>query len=186
MKKANKRLIISGIILLVILFAIVAAISAKVAYEKRLQSENLTELDFYSMQKFCGENSEAVMNALKSGNKSKLEELMVNSNGIDDVLAFADWSKAKFKNAVSQGAGSLTAAPDESGKMDISERIVVEIGDSKYVMFIETLTSRWGRENDGVSAIGVTTYEHFEETDSDWNGEADEESALAGELWWNK
>ena len=186
MKKANKRLIISFVIALAVIFALVAGISAKVAYDKRIQSEKLSELDFYSMQQFSNENSEAVMDALKAGNKSKLEKLMIKSTGIDDVLAFADWGKAKFKKAVSHGAGSLTAAPDESGKMDISERFVVEIGDAQYVLFIETLTSRWGRENDGVSAIGVTTYEHFKETDSDWNGEADEKSALAGETWWNK
>lgn len=186
MKKPNKRLIISAVIALAVIFALVAVISAKTAYDKRVQTENLSELDFYSMQQFSGDNSKAVMDALKAGNKSKLEKLMIKSSGIDGVMSFADWGKAKFKNAVSQGAGSLTAAPDKSGRMDISERFVVEIGDTKYMLFIETLTSRWGRENEGVSAIGVTTYEHFEETDSVWNGEADEKSALAGELWWNK
>ena len=101
-------------------------------------------------------------------------------------MEFADWSKADFKNAESLGAGSLTAAPDESGRMDVSERFFVEAGDKKYVLFIETLTSRWGRKNEGVTAVGVTTYKHFDDTGFAWNGKKDDSSALAGELWWNK
>jgi hypothetical protein len=100
-------------------------------------------------------------------------------------MEFADWKKADFENAVSMGAGSLTTAPDENGKMDISERFFVDIGDTRYLLFVETSTSRWGRANDGVSAVAVTTLEHFDELDWDWNGEPDDSSVLAGKLLWN-
>lgn len=184
-KKSNQILIIS-LMLLVLIFAVTAIISAKKAYDNRLATEQLTELDFNSMQAFSAENASAVMDALKSGSKGKLEELLIGDAGIDEVVSFAKWNKADFKNAVSLGAGSLTAAPDGEGKMDISERFFVDAGDTKYVLFVETLTSRWGRENNGISAIGVTTYAHFDEKGYEWNGEPDDQSVLAGELWWNK
>lgn len=185
-KNKSNKILICALVILALIFALTAIIGSKTAYDKKRASEKLTELDFNSMQAFSTENSAAVMDALKSGSKSKLEDLLLNDGGIDEVMGFAKWNKADFKKAVSLGAGSLTAAPDGSGKMDISERFFVDIGDTKYVIFVETLTSRWGRDNDGVSAIAVTTYEHFNEIDYNWNGEADEQSALAGELWWNK
>ena len=184
-KKSNKILIIA-LSLLALIFVLTAIIGSKTAYEKKRTTEQLTELDFNSMQEFSAENAAVVMDALKSGSKGKLEDLMTDTVGLDGVMNFAKWNKADFKKAVSMGAGSLTAAPDGSGKMDINERFFVDIGDTRYVIFVETLTSRWGRENDGISAIGVTTYDHFDELGYNWNGEADEQSALAGDLWWDK
>ena len=186
MNKKSNRILICAAIVLALIFAVTAYAGSKTAYDKKLASEQLTELDFYSMQEFSAENSSAVMDALKSGSKSKLEALMPGAEGIDELLGFAKWNKANFKKAASLGAGSLTAAPDESGKMDISERFLVDIGDTKYVIFVETLTSRLGRTNDGVTAVGATTYEHFKETDGDWIGQPDDQSVLAGTLWWNK
>ena len=185
-KKKSNQILIIALMLLVLIFAVTAIISAKKAYDNRRATEQLTELDFNSMQAFSTENASAAMDALKSGNKGKLEELLISDAGIDELMNFAEWKKADFKTAVSLGAGSLTAAPDGAGKMDISERFFVDAGDTKYVIFIETLTSRWGRENNGISAIGVTTYAHFDEKDYDWNGEPDDQSVLAGELWCNK
>ena len=77
-------------------------------------------------------------------------------------------------------------AIDENGRMDISERFIVDVGDVKYVLFVETLTSRWGMNNDGVSAAAATTFGHFDGTDYAWNGEGDDQSVLAGSLWWNR
>ncbi len=185
-KNRSNKILICSLLILALIFALTAMISSKKAYKEKRASEQLTELDFNSMQAFSTENAAVVMDALKSGNKDKLGKLMSNTGGIDEVMNFAKWNKADFKNAVSLGAGSLTAAPDGAGKMDISEKFFVDIGDTKYVLFIETLTSRWGRDNEGVSAIGVTTYSHFDEKESDWNGEPDDQSVLAGELWWNK
>lgn len=183
---ANKKTLITLLILLAIIFAAVTIRTARSTYDKRLAEENLTELDFFSMQKYCGENAKAVMDALRAGSKDKLDALMLNAAGTDDLLAFADWSKADFSAATSMGAGSLSAAPDENGRMDVSERFIVDAGDSKYVLFIETVTSRWGRNNDGVSAVSATTFEHYDETGYDWLGEPDGQSVLAGELFWNK
>ena len=185
-KKKNNKLLIAALALMAVVFVITAVISARSAYNKRIAEEKLTEVDFYSMQQFCGKNASAVMDAIASGKKEKLEKQLPDAEGIDDVMGFADWSKADFKGAVSMGAGSLSASPDENGMMDISEKFIVQAGDDKYVLFIETLTSRWGRENEGVSAVGVTTYEHFSDLNYDWSGEPDDMSVLAGKLWWKK
>ena len=185
-KKRSNIILLIALIVLALIFAIVAAGAARTAYDKRVAGEKLTEIDYYSMQGFCEENANAVMDALKSGSKDKLKKLMPEAEGIDELMAFAKWKKADFKNAVSQGAGSLTEAPDEAGKMDVSEAFFVDIGDTKYVLFVETLTSRWGRQNEGVTAVAATTYDHYDGLDVRWNGEPDEESVLAGKLWWNK
>ena len=185
-KKRSNQILIIALLFLALIFVLAVILGSESAYEKKRASEQLTELDFNSMQAFSTENAAVVMDALKSGSKGKLEDLIPDTGGLDDVMNFAKWSKADFKKAVSLGAGSLTTAPDASGKMDINERFFVDIGDTRYVLFVETLTSRWGRENDGISAIGVTTYDHFDELGYNWNGEADEQSALAGDLWWDK
>ena len=75
---------------------------------------------------------------------------------------------------------TLPPHPDKNGKIDISERFVVPVGDQKYVLYIETLTSRHGMNNEGVSVIAATTYDHFDQLDYGWNGAADDSSAVAG------
>ena len=158
--------------------------TANKTYQERKASEKLTTVDTYAMNNYCKENAVAVMDALKKGDKTALESLMIKVKGIDDVMNFADWSEADFKNAVSMGSGSLTKAPNKKCRQDVSERFFVKAGDTKYVFFIETRTSRLGRDNDGVSAVGVTTFTHFDATDYAWNGEKDGSSVLAGKLFW--
>ena len=138
------------------------------------------------MAGYSEENSKAVMRALKSGSAEKLGALMIDAKGAEDVVSFAEWSKADFDNAVSLGAGSLSTAPDKNGMMDISKRFIVTLGEQKYVLYIETLTSRHGMTNDGVKVVGATTYEHFDDLHYRWNGQADDSSAVAGKSFLKK
>lgn len=186
MKKKRLVTVLIALLALALIYLVIFNNMKDKTYDQRLHDEQLTEVDFYSMQKYCSENSAAVMAVLKAGSSKELEALLIEPKGIDEVMAFAEWKKADFENAVSMGAGSLTPAPDGNGRMDISERFIVTVKDDKYVLFIETMTSRWGINNDGVSAVGVTTYGHFDALDYSWSGEPDDQSALAGELWWNK
>lgn len=185
-KKRDLLLLLIALLILAITFTAIYFSNKNSVYKERLAEEELTTLDFYSMQEYSSDNSAAVMDALKTGNTKKLEMLMIDPAGVDALMSFANWKNADFGNATSMGAGSLTPAPDENGKMDISERFIVNVGDVKYVLFVETLTSRWGMNNDGVSAVSATTFGHFDGTDYAWNGEGDDQSALAGSLWWNK
>ena len=182
-KKRSTQILIIMLLLILLIFTIVMAVTARHTYNKKVASENISEPDFYSMAEYSKTNSDAVMKALKSGKAEKLAELMSNSKGAEDVVGFADWSTADFDNAVSLGAGSFSTAPDKKGMMDISERFIVPVGDTKYVLYIETLTSRHGMNNDGVSTVGVTTYEHFDGLDYAWNGDKDDNSAVAGESY---
>ncbi len=185
-KKRNIRLLLFALLILAVLFAALFFSSRSSAYKQRLAEEKLTTVDFYSMQNYCGKNAAAVMDALKTGNTKKLETLMIDPSGAEALMSFAEWKNADFEGATSMGAGSLTPEPDENGRMDISERFIVNVGEVKYVLFVETLTSRWGMNNDGVSAVSATTFGHFDGTDYAWNGEADDQSVVAGSLWWNK
>ena len=172
---------------LAVLFVAVTAITASKTLNEAKANETFTEIDYYSMQEYSDQNVESIMKALKSGSSENLSKLITASDtkeGVDAVLEFADWSNADIENAVGLGAGSLSPEPDANGRMDVSERFFVYAGDSKYVLFIETLTSRWGRNNDGVSAVAVTTFEHFDALDYGWNGESDDYSAVAGSLFW--
>ena len=185
--KGKTKLIIF-IIILALIFACTAALTARkiISAGRAEAKKEVTSLDKYSMSEYSSKNSEAVFAALKSGDEAALKKLLIDAKGAEDVMGFADWSSADFEKAVSMGSGSLTAKPDKKGRMDESERFFVDTGDSRYVFFIETLTADYGRVNKGVSAIGVTTFSHFDATDYEWNGEKDDESALAGELFWNK
>ncbi|MBQ6151341.1 MAG: hypothetical protein IJJ03_06785 [Mogibacterium sp.] len=180
-KKKSNRILLIAFLLMVAVFALVTVMVARSTYEKKVAEEKITEPDFYSMTEFSKENSEDVMKALKSGSAEKLGALMIDSKGAENVIGFADWAKADFDNAVSFGAGSFSTAPDKKGRMDISERFVVSIGEQKYVLYIETLTSRHGMNNEGVKVVAATTYEHFDQLYYAWNGNADESSAVAGE-----
>ena len=181
MKKKSNRILLIALLLMVAVFAFVTVRVARSTYEKNVAAEKITEPDFYAMAAFSDENSKAVMKALKAGSAEKLGALMIDAKGAGNVMDFADWSKADFDNAVSMGAGSLSEAPDKKGMMDINERFIVPAGEQKYVLYIETLTSRHGMNNEGVKEVGVTTYEHFDELNYGWNGEADAGSAVAGE-----
>ena len=186
-KKTNsktKQRIIALAILAAVLLLVTALISGISTYKSKRANEKLDSVDVYKMHEFSEENSAAVMKAMASGDSEKLAKLMITSEGAEAVMEFADWKKASFDKAISMGSGSLDKGPDEKGLMEISERFFVDIGDERYLLFIETSTSRWGRENDGISAVGVTTFEHFDELDWKWNGEPDEHSVLAGELLW--
>ena len=188
MKKSNILRLILVLLILVLIFVETAIVTASRVKEKRIAAdrkgpETIAGLDIAKMNKYSGTNSAKVFIALKSGSSSKLGKLMIDPSGADDVMSFADWTDADFENAVSMGSGSLSPSPDAEGRMDVGERFFVDAGDSRYVFYIETLTSDYGRKNDGVSAVGVTSYEHFDATDYEWNGEADDESALAGALF---
>ncbi|MBR0307697.1 MAG: hypothetical protein IJH92_02275 [Mogibacterium sp.] len=184
----NKTYILIFILILVVAFTGAAAITANrtIKAGREAIAKEEAPLDKYSMSEYSAKNSAAVFEALKAGDESALKKLLIKSDGTGDVMEFADWASADFDNAISMGSGSLTAKPNKKGRMDESERFFVDVGDSRYVFFIETLTSDYGRVNEGVSAVGVTTYSHFDATDYSWNGEKDDESALAGELFWNK
>ena len=186
MKKGRGKTIIRLFVIAVLaLFVALCAFTAVRTFNEKKAAESFSEVDYYSMQNYSDKNAEAVFSALKSGKPDKLKNRMLNSEGLDAVMEFADWSNADFSNAVSLGAGSLSAAPDDAGRIDVSERIFVDVGDTKYVLMVETVTSRWGRTDDGISAVAVTTYDHFDgDLDYDWLGEADDESVLAGELFW--
>lgn len=185
-KKGKKRGLIAFLILMAVLFVIIFAWSSVRTYRKSIENENLGDMDFYSMQKYSSENSASVMEMLKSGNMKDFSKLLGDEEGAESVMSYADWRSADFDSAVSFGAGSLSKEADKRGRIEIAEKFVVKAGKTKYVLYIETLTSRWGRKNEGVKAVGVTTYDHYEDLDANWNGEKDEDTALGGRLFRDK
>ena len=181
-KRKNKGLKIF-IALLAVLFVCAFVLSALRTYGTKLKNESFDQVDFYSMAAFSSENSQEVIKTLQSGNLKKLTELVGDEAGAEELMGFADWRNANFNTAVSYGAGSFSTLADKKGRIDIAERLVVQTGETQYVLYIETLTSRWGRKNEGVDAIGAISYTRYKELDGNWNGEKDDESVLAGTLF---
>ena len=191
-KRNNKIMLITVAVILILLFCISAALMSGRTREKLIEEEKqgmpetVAELDVYDMHDHCSKNSVKVLEYLKAGNTKGLEKLMISSEGLDELMLYTDWSTADLDNTVSLGTGSLSPAPDANGKMDVSERIFVDTDNGRFVFFIETVTSDNGKMNDGVSAIGVTSFGYFDSTDYEWNGEAGDDSVLAGKLYWDK
>lgn len=170
-------------LLLLALFIFAAVKIAVETYRYKVSKESFDQTDFYKMQEFSTKNSEKIMKALKSGKPEKLSKLIAGEPDVSEVMDFADWKNADYDNAVSWGAGSLSPAADENGLIDIDEKYVIDAGDSKYVLYIETTTSRWGRKNEGVNAVAVCTYAYYDGLDETWNGEKSDLTALAGTLF---
>lgn len=191
-KKRNNIMLIAVTMILILLFCISASLMCGRTREKLREEEKqgmpktVAELDVYDMHDHCRQNSGKVLEYLKAGNTKALEKLMISSEGLDELMLYTDWSTADLDNTVSLGTGSLSAAPDADGRMDVSERIFVDTENGRFVFFIETVTSDNGRMNDGVSAIGVTSFGYFDSTDFEWNGEACDDSVLAGKLFRDK
>ena len=184
--KGTKKLAIFGIILAILFVSLVTATAIKTFRDKKA-AEQFTEIDYYSMQEYCDKNAQAVFKALKSGKAEKLAKVLTaasSTEGVEAVIVYTDWKKADFENAIGIGAGSLSAKPDANGRIDVSERYFVSVGNAKYVVFVESVTSRWGRNNEGVSSVAVTTYDHFDNLGYAWNGRDDEHSVHAGTLFW--
>ena len=98
-KKRNPLLFIIALLVLAIAFAVIYFSNEDSVYKSRVAEEELTTIDFYSMQEYCSQNAAAVMDALKTGNTKKLETLMIDPAGADALMSFADWKNADFENA---------------------------------------------------------------------------------------
>lgn len=154
--------------------------------KEQTTEDKLSAIDTYSMNNYANKNTAKVLEALKDKDAKALNKLTNGAENFEELLNYVDWSKADIEGSVSMGTGSLTPKPDEEGYMDCSERVFIKIDGKKYVLFVETLTSGRGREMEQVSAIGVTSFSHFDETDWQWNGEKDNNSCVVGEVFWKK
>ena len=172
---------------LAVLFVVITVRTSSKTFQELKAAEKLTEIDYHSMQEYSDENASLVMAALKSGKADKLKVLLTasgSSDGVEALMELADWKNADFENAIGMGAGSLSPGPDSNGRIDMSERFFVDVDGNRYVLLIETVTSRLGRNNEGVSAVSATTYNHFDNLGYAWNGKKDDETVVAGKLFW--
>lgn len=186
-KKKTQNILLRLLALLVAaLFVFVIIMSAKVMYEYKLGRESFDQVDFYKMQAYSTKNSKAVMKALRSGKTERISKAINGHPDVSELMDFADWRNADYRGAVSLGSGSISTEPDGNGMIDISEKFIIESGDERYVLLIETVTSRWGRKNEGVSAVAVCTYDYYDSRIDPWIGEKDDETALAGTLFADK
>ena len=153
-------------------------------YQERVNAETSKELDVYKMQKYAHENAEDVLKALKKGDAEKLEETLINPSNIEDIIDYADWEHIDDKNSTSFGTGSFMPKPDKKGRMDVGEQMMIKIGKEKYAFYVQTVTSRYGKINDGVACVAVTNFKHFDDVDYLWHWQTDAETLRAGKAFY--
>ena len=182
--------IIKGILIIVLVAALGVAliyytgIVAGRTYQERVNSETSKDLDVYKMQKYAHENAEEILKALEKCDAEKLEESINEPSNVEELINYADWKKLDKKGSTSFGTGSFMPKPDKEGKMDVGEQIILKVGKEKYALYVQTLTSRYGKINDGVTCVAVTTFKHFDEIDYLWLWQSDSKTLRAGKAFY--
>lgn len=178
---------IPTIILIIVLIAGFVYWTGRTAvktYKERVNNEQNTELDVYKMQKYAADNAEKVLEALAAEDSDEIAELVPKASNVDELMEYANWGDLDLENKTSFGTGSFMPKPDKKGKMDVGEQIVLDTGSGKYAIYIQTLTSRYGRTDEGISCIAVTTWKHFDEIDYAWNWQTDSGTLRVGKAFY--
>lgn len=168
------------IALLVIVFVIVTTRTANKTYDSRVANEKNTEVDVYKMETYARDNAAKVLDILQDKDKDALESTLLNPSNVDKLINYADWDKLDTDKMTSFGTGSYMPKPDEDGKMDVGELISLKLGKDEYVIYIQTLTSRWGKIDEGVSCIAVVNRKRFDDVDYAWEWQTDNKTLRAG------
>lgn len=153
-------------------------------YEERVASESVKDPDVYKMQNYAHENAELVLKALKKGDVEKIKENMKNTANLDEFMKYADWDHLDIKGSTSFGTGSFMPKPDSKGRMDVGEQIIIKAGNTKYAVYVQTLTSRCGKINEGITCLAVTTFKHFDEIDYAWHWQTDTGTLRVGKAFY--
>lgn len=171
--------LIKAIVFVLLLFVIVMFVTANGTYYFAKEHFRTTRLDEFQIQEFSSENCDAVFESLAKGGKG-LEDLMCGDPDVREFLKYADWSKGEYDDKRSYGGGSLEDGADANGIYEYADLWRVTIDGEQYMLYIQSESSRYGRENDGVSMIAVTTYEHFNELDANWDCKPDDDTLILG------
>lgn len=173
-------LVVVTVFVSVKVFASMVEYFADRRYQKNIENESFTEVDTYKLSVYSEENAVAALKALKSGSKDKLEKLFTDKTDVTELMEYADWSSMDEERSRTLGGGSYMYEPDSNGRMDFGETYWIRIGKKTYVMYIQTVCSRYGKANDGISAIAATTWEHYDSIHWLWEWQTDKNEVLAG------
>lgn len=183
-KKSNIFNSIGCLLTLVIVAGVFIFLTGRVAdytYNKNVANEHFTKQDTYKMSEYSEENATAVVNALLKGDKDDIRDLMIDKNAdVDKIINYADWTKASEKDIRTLGGGSYRSEPDKDGRMDFGEIYWIKTGKKTYILYVQTVCSRYGKANDGVQAIAATTWEHYDAIDWAWEWQDDNQTVMAG------
>lgn len=179
-KSKNNIIIILVLILTLIVSAFIVVKVARYTYSKNVANEHFTEQDTYKMSVYSEENSTKALKALRDKDVDDLKELLIDDTHAEELINYADWSEINLEKTRTLGGGSYMSEPDSNGRMDFGEMYWVKTGNKKYIMYIQTVCSRYGKANDGIQAIAVTTEDHYEAIDWEWEWQEDDKTLIAG------
>lgn len=182
--------ILKGILVVILVVAVGGALIyytglvAGRTYEERVAAETNEKVDVYKMQNYAHENAEMVLKALKKSDTDKIQDNMRKPADLTKLMNYADWKDLDIKCKTSFGTGSFMPKPDKKGRMDVGEQIMLKAGNTKYVIYVQTLTSRCGKIDEGITCIAVTTFKHFDEIDYAWLWQTDSSTLRAGKAFY--
>lgn len=185
-KKNTKGNILNSIgclltlVIVVAIFAFVTGWSANRQYEKRVSEENFTEQDTYKMSVYSEENTNKVIEALKNKDAEGLSSMMIGNPDVSELLDYVEWQNMAPDKTKTLGGGSYMSEPDSDGRMDFGEAYWLRIDKKTYVMYVQTVCSRYGKANDGVSAVAVTDWDYYDSIDWSWEWQEDKHTVMAG------
>lgn len=174
----KQDMLIALSVIVVLLFAIMLFV-AFASYKYATKHFPARALDYYKIQEYSLENSEDVFESLANGGEG-LRELMAGRENVHELLKFADWESGDYENVRSFGGGNFSKRCNDKGQIEYADMWWVPIGDEKYMIYIQSVSSRYGRDNDGVKCIAVTSYSHYSDIDGEWDWRTDDETVRIG------
>lgn len=176
----NKKLdLLKAIMVVILIFVAIMFVTSYATYYFAKANLSTKVLDEFQVQEFSSENCDAVFKALKGGGAG-LGDLMDEGTKTRKLLDYAEWPSADFEDKMSLGGGSFMDGADAEGYYAYEDIWSVYVNDERYIMCIQTVTSRYGRENDGVSCIAISTWDHYLGIDREWDIDNDENTVLIG------
>lgn len=181
MKKKKKKTgdLVLALIVVLVMFIAAMYISAQLTYKYAKTHLYTTEMDWYNVQDYNMKNCNKVFDALKNGGEG-LNDIIIEDVDITPLMDYANWENAEFEDIRAFGGGNTSLEPDSKGRIEYGDMWCVTIDGDRYMMYIQSISSRYGRNNDGVSFIAVTHWSHYDNIDWEWDWDDDEHTVTLG------
>lgn len=187
----DKRIKINPVPVAVLMIFVAVGCAAAV-FNIKMNSET-SEPDLGKMQEYNTEAAEEVFDFMKKDD-GDLKVLFEETYGsVDDEMnaelesfqEYTDWSEIEFDSARSLGGALIGDSEKEYGfsdQLNYGEMWVLEGTDETFVVYIECSYDEFGKNRRGLSAVAVTTWDNYFESDDLWDYKYDKGTVRIGEF----
>ena len=187
----ERKTVIAAVLVFATLIVCLTLLIQYRAYNSQLKKTG--KIDLYSMQVGSIENGEKLFDALEN-ETADLEILFKETydriddsmkNEIENLGAYTDWGECDFDNIRNMGGGFVGDSEKEywgDEKLYYENYWVLESSQQSYVIYLQCAYEAWGRENKGIWAVAVTSWDNYYNRDDFWDYKTDDETIRIGEL----